>query len=699
VIKTIMATKTNKLDNSKKPVMVSKKKSEILVEVDSHYQDWTDDNETRRLRDNGWNDTTDAYYGKLPDDWPYNSQVVDPRLSTTLIEKNARLLNSRLKGRLVPREGGDAIKARINNAILDFQWDNANLSGSMLSKWAMMDMDTRLYGSKFALVCWKMVKDEEGNVTFEGNEFLPKDIRDCGIDPNCQNIKDAKWFQLREWTLVTDLEKANKNKEGVEVYPGLNALKEAIANSSDRRDTEYLSRVKQLKSLEDRMGDDDSFQVVEIVTEYRPDRWITFAPKHNVILRDIKNPYKHGKIPIVQLKYYPLGDDSIGESEVERVLPLWRAIQSVINAHLDGMNVRMFPPLKIIEGQARIESLVYGPGAPWIMNNPNAVTEMNFGNGSLDEFQTNFSALKSAFNQAMGDLSQGVSNIDPMSEDKTATEIRHVAKQQNIRDEKNQIDLGEAIGDCMKMWLINNKQFLFSDPNKHEHVLQILGKDEFGYFKEMGMDEMEVNPEAMLEVQQIIETSEGDIDDATLDKMIEMTKVPKHPIVTNPNVKDPTKYKIKPKMTVSDKGDYAELSIVPEDVDGTYDYVPDVKSMSVGADVEYVTGMQKMMETLLNPSVNQMLMAEGVKINIQDLLVTLFNNLGAKDSEKYFSTINQAAIGPQGTTGVSQVPGSPAVSNPAIAGQEQPMGQPTGIPGQQIIPQGVQPPMGQSPSL
>lgn len=693
-----MATKTNKLDNSQKPVM-NKPDEKIYLEVDAHYQDWKDDNEIRMNRDNGWNDITDAYYGKLPDDWPYNSCVVDPILSTTLIEKNARLLNSRLKGRLVPREGGDAVKARINNALLDFQWDNANYGGSMLSKWSAMDMDTRLYNSKFALVPWKIIKDNEGKILFEGNEFITKDIRDCGIDPNCQNIKDAKWFQLREWTTMDELEKCNKNKDGIEVYPGLNKLKEAIQNSSDRRDTEYLSRIKQLKSLEDRMGDDDSYQVVEIVTEYRPDRWITFAPKHRIVLRDIKNPYNHKKIPIVQLKYYPLGDDPLGESEVERVLSLWRAIQSVINAHLDGMNVRMFPPLKIIEGQARIESLVYGPGAPWIMNNPNAVTEMNFGAGSLNEFQTNYTALKSAFNQAMGDLSQGVSNVDPTNTEKTATEIRHVAKQQNIRDEKNQIDLSEAIADCMKMWLSNNKQFLFSDPEKHEYVLRILGKDEFQYFKDLGMDEMELSKEAEMEIQEIIQTSEGDIDDALLERMIESGKVPKHPVVTNPNVKDPTKYKIKPKLNVSKKGDYAELSMVPEDLDGVYDYVPDVKSMSVGADIEYTKGMENMLMTLMNPSISQMLAQEGVKINIQDLLVTMFNNLGSKDAEKYFSTVEQPTILTQGVAGGGQVTPGTGVPNPAIQGNPTSMGQSAGVPGQQVVPQGVQPQMGQSPSL
>ncbi len=691
-----MATKTNKLDDSQKPIL-NKASEETLTEVIGHYQDWKEDNDTRRTRENGWNDITDAYYGKLPDDFPYNSQVVDPRLSTTLIEKNARLLNAKLKGRLVPREGGDAVKARINNAILDFQWDNASHGGSMLSKWSMMDMDARLYGSKFALVVWKVIKDNEGVVKFEGNEFIPKDIRDCGIDPNCQNVKDARWFQLREWVAIEDLEKANKNKEGIEIYPGLAKLKEAVKNSSDRRDVEYESRLKQLKSLSDRMGDDDSFQIVEIVTEYRPDRWITFAPKHNVILRDIKNPYKHGKIPIVQLKYYPLGDDPLGESEVERVLPIWRAIQAVINAHLDGMNVRMFPPLKIMEGQARIETLVYGPGAPWIMNTPNAVTEMQFGPNALNEFQTDYSALVSAFNNAMGDLSQNNSTVAPTETEKTATEIKHIAKQQNIRDEKNQTDLSEAISDCMKMWLVNNQQFLFSNPDSQEYILRIVGKEEFNYFKELGMDNMEITPEAMAEVKSIIELSaqEGyELTDIDMNNLIESAKSPIYPVIENPNVKDPSKYKYHPKLKVSEKGDFAELSVVPEDLNGTYDYVPDIKSMSVGADIEYTQGLMQMFQMMVNQNIVGMLAQDGVKINVQDLLISLFNQYGAKNAEQYFSPINQTNVGTDGLAPGGQIAPGQGIPTPAPQGVQQQLAQPTGVQGQQVVPEGVQPTMG-----
>ena len=101
--------------------MAKDKDEKIINEVTEHYKAWTDDNDIRRTRKNGWNDITDAYYGKLPDDWPFTSKTVDPRIRTSIIEKNARLINSKLRGRLVPRETGDVLKARIQNVVIDFQ--------------------------------------------------------------------------------------------------------------------------------------------------------------------------------------------------------------------------------------------------------------------------------------------------------------------------------------------------------------------------------------------------------------------------------------------------------------------------------------------------------------------------------------------------------------------------------------------------
>lgn len=622
---------------------------ETLQQVISHYQMWKEDNDVRRERTNGWNDITDAYWGKLPDDWPYYSKVVDPRIRTSLVEKNSRLLNSKLRGRLVPRESSDQIKARINNSILDFQWDHASHGGSMLAKWAMMDMDTRLYGSKFALVSWFYQEDDEGNPIFDGNEFFPIDIRDSGIDPVATGIKDANWFQHRQWVTVQSLMTENDLPTGETKYPGLNKLLEAInaekekikagnvsAISQNRRDTEYETRVRHLKGLTDRVGDDDAFPIVELVTEYRKNRWITFAPKYKVLLRDIDNPYLHGQIPIVQLRYYPLGDDPIGESEVEPVMPLWKAIQAVLNGYLDNMNIHIRPPLKILESAVRLETIEFGPEAQWLMDRIDAVSEHQGSGEALAYFQTTYQALVAAFNVAMGDLSQGTSNTQMFgSGEKTATEVRQIVRQQTMRDQNNQMYLAEALQDMMFMWLSNNKQFLFADPNKHQHVLRIVGESEFEYFKRSGMDMMVPADGAPELIADIITMTDGQMSDQQIRQMFESSKVPRFPVIENPD--DPEDVVVKPKMMISENGDEAELAIVREDLEGEFDYIADVKSMAAGAAQEQIQGRQQAMQLMTgNPTVLQLLQQEGKRPNISEILVDVFRDAGVRDAERYF---------------------------------------------------------------
>lgn len=667
-----------------------------------HYNMWNEDNERRMARKNGQNDVTDAYWGKLPADWPYISKVVDPVLRTTIIEKNARLMNTKLRGRLVPREGGDVLSARLNNAVLDFQWDSANYGGTMLEKWAISEQDTRLYASKFAEVPWLCIKDDAGNYKFDGNEFIPLDIRDCGMDPNCEHIRDAKWFQQREWLTIDDMDKTSE-ADGKPLYPGLGELKIKIKEGkSDRRDTRHANRILQLKGLTDRMGDDKAFPVLEIVTEKRPDRWITFSPIYKTVVRDIPNPYQHGRINIVQLRYYMIQGDPIGESEAESVLPLWRAIQACLNGYLDGMNLRLRPPLKILDGKARIETIIQAPEAQWIVDEVDAVTEHQSGGEADRTFQTVYSALKSAFNTAMGDLSQGISNVDPLNPKKTATEIRESSKQQNSRDQKNQTSIGEAIEDMMSMWLSNNKQFLFIDPNKKEYILEIVGTELFGYFQRAGLDGMELRPEAMQIIGDIITEKDGNVSDEDMQQMVDAGKTPKFPVFTNPKEKDPTKLEIKPKMRMNEMGDGAQVSIVPEDLEGTFNYVPDVKSMAAGADQELQSALQRAIDQITqNPLVIQLLQQEGVTPSLKELMITSLTGIGLQDAERYFPSSQSSQVQPGAPTGggpqqplpTGGIP--PELAATLDAGANPPTAQPQGLsqPGQ--VPGGPGPALGQ----
>lgn len=658
----------------------SEKQNDILVEVMAHYQDWTEDRDVRMDRENGWNDILDAFFGRLPDNWPYDSQVVDPRLRTTIVEKKARLTNSKLRGRTVPREGTDIIKARIQNALLDFQWDNAGDGGSMNHKWGNMDQDTRLFGSCFGLVYWKYeedVEDGEKKVIFNGNEFKVLDVRNVGLTHG-DNVRNAKWVQVSDWVTMEELENENVIP-GKPKYPGLEALKEAVdSTAQDKRDNNYVSRIKSIKGLEDRLGDDEAFPVLEIVTEYRRDKWITFSPKHNILLREIDNPYKHGKIPVVQLKYFPLSDDPWGESEVESVLPLWRAIQYTLNGYLDTMNIHMKPPLKVVEGQARMETIEWGPEATWIVNNLDAIQEHSGSGDPLKYFQTTYSALVAAFNTAMGDASQGVGGVDPFNPDKTATEVRDIAAQRNVRDQDNQNALSDALKDMMMMWISNNQQFLFADENMQTYIMKIVGEKEFSFFKESGLADEGLDTQSTQTIADAIMQLNGEVSDLQLQEMTNAGTTPRFPVVENPEEKNPEELIIKPKMAIDDTGKEAELILTPDDLNGLIDYIPDVKSMAAGADSELRKARRDATDLLLNnQNVLQLLAQDGVRPNAKEILSETFEDAGTRDASRFFTNIEQPQNPNQGTPaptspaqGMEQQGFSGALATPPITGEQ-----------------------------
>ncbi len=70
-------------------------------------------------------DTKDELFRSYIDEanHPYNAVVFDPRVFTAIFEKTARLFANKPRGRMVPREGGDTLGAKINNELLSFQWD------------------------------------------------------------------------------------------------------------------------------------------------------------------------------------------------------------------------------------------------------------------------------------------------------------------------------------------------------------------------------------------------------------------------------------------------------------------------------------------------------------------------------------------------------------------------------------------------
>jgi hypothetical protein len=653
---------------------MAKKSDQLLEKLNKlldHYTKGKQDMDTRRTRKNGWNDIVNAYMGKIPKNWPYMSVVTDPVIRTTILEKNNRLINAKLQGRLEPREGGDMIKAKINNAILDYQWDNANEGGSMLEKVSLSDLDARLFGIKLAYVYW----DDNKNC----NEMKPCDIRDVFIDPAASHIRNAKWVQYREFSTIEQLEAKGYDVEKLE--------KTMKAGISQVRQNEYEDQVKINRGLEDRVGDDLSNPVIEVITEWTKKRMVVFAPKYDVIIEDKENPYEHGNIPFAQLRYYPLGDDIYGESEVESVIPLSRAINSILAGSIDEANIRIRPPLKVVPQGTRIETIEYGPGARWIMNSLNNVGEMQFSDGHLANFNAMYPALKAAFNTAMGDSSLGVSNGGNKFDQKTATEVKETISQQNNRDQANQFYLGEYLKDIMMMWVSNNKQFLFDDPSKKFHIIKIIGKNNIQSFQQMQLDGKDVPPEAMQEIEAAISENPEAVSPDMIGEVMNDAAVP-----TNPVFADGSPESLKGKLDVKEYGDEADLYVEPDDMVGVYDYIPDIKSMATGAGITAQQGRMKAYELILaNPNVLGLLSQQGESLKAKELLINILTDAGERDAEGLFQT-NQPdpslLAGGPGAVAPGQPVGGPPVA-PSMGGANQALPaqpSPAGIPPAQGLP-------------
>jgi len=634
------------------PIRGTKPERKTFVDVMLHMSMAREDLDVRRPK---W-DKIDELFRSYIDtkNWPYNSVVFDPRTFTFIFEKTSRLLANKLRGRMVPREGGDSLGARINNELLMFQWDeNERVDAmGMLAKWAMMDQIARKYGASFAICKYRYdrgFKRENGKVKsvpfYDGPDFKICSPRDVLANPSYSAVK--QWFQYREYVTFDELTRINDVARGKPIYKNLDILRDALKKDkgkvADTRASNFMLKNKSLKGLQDYLGRDEVFKTVEVVTEYRNDRWITFAPKHGIILRDIPNPYDHQQIPVVMLKYYSIDDDLYGLSEVEPVERIQRGINALINQYLDSINMSLYMPLKIRATGVQMHTLEFGPGKKWIMNDP--LTDVVPHEGSIkgvSEFASTYRFLVGALQEAVGETSAQTSGMVPGRQDRTATEIMASETQKNARDNFNQLFLKEAIKKQMMFWHSMNKQFLFSDPREQQKVIRIVGRDAIRYFQKMGLDNFAIDEEQAKMMADAIANG-ADIN-------VQEFGPPQFPVEVEGEIKT--------KFEVEEGGEVGKLIIEPEDLSGNYDFIPDVESMQLPTDEQKGIMKRQLLEMVRDPNTVTLLANEGVKVKLKELLEDAFEDTGLKDAEKYFEKIEQPLMmGQEGQNAQAQQAG------------------------------------------
>ncbi len=667
----------------------SEDEQKLFSEVNNHYIMSKLDLDQRIRRKNGFDDMDKLFASYIdPATWPYRSVLFDATPFSTIIEKDARLMGGKLAGRLTPREEGDALGAEINNEVIRYQRDEqAKIGPSTIERWHMLSQNTRKYGSGFAIKKWRYEtkvdrETKKRKVYFDCPELIICNPRDVLVNPSYSFIN--KWFQYREYNTLQELTNINDAARSKPIYKNLDILRTALSEEAklkggDKRESNYVSKNKQIKGLTDTLGQDEVYKVVELITEYRPDRWITFAPRYGVVIRDIPNPYNHGEIPVIHLKYYSLPDDIYGIPELEPAVSQIKGTNAHLSAYSDTVATLTKPPVMINPVNVRMHTIEMIPEAKWLMNNPGADVVAYKGDSSItNNFQSVYTIMKSSTLNTLGEASQGISNVDPLQQDKTATEVRDTTFTRNVRDNMNLIFLSEALKKDVMLTLSMNKQFLFAGNTGKVKVIRIVGKDAVEYFNRQGLSDIRPTNE---DSQQIAMGNMNPLD-----------------VAPGPRYAVQYKDEVVPKFEPDETGQGGKLYIEQGDLGGEYDYIPDVESMRAPSQQAVEQKLTAILGVLTNPTVLQELQMEGKRPKISDLLIKMFESTNViKDAEQYFEDLPQQPQMP------GMMPGQPIdVQNQAIPGGA-PAANAGSAPQGNVIPGGMgnpaQAPGGQNPQF
>lgn len=342
------------------------------------------------------------------------SHVTDGHLSTLAFERQARVAAQLPTGIAYPLTASDTAEEAstlMNLVINKYILPNANSQMDALTKLRMSGVYASMYG-----IC-PIMYDYRIDDEYIGPDFWILPARNFIPQPNKNSIRDCDWVMVSTMVSVSYLQAIVKRDKTAWDKQNVQHLIDAViagATPSKDVDSSQQSEVENQRTTGWSQGDTGPGNRVELITQYqkgKDGRWITFARDHKDIgvLRDIPNPHKNGRIPIVARQCFPLIDSIWGLGDFERGITLQKAKDSLINLYLDGVKLSIFPPLKIDVANATMSTIKIQAGARWLMKDPNAVTQFTPSAAGLETFQGTYQFLTGALLNQFGTTNTAIS--------------------------------------------------------------------------------------------------------------------------------------------------------------------------------------------------------------------------------------------------------------------------------------------------
>lgn len=398
-----------------------------------------------------WSQYEDLFHGVVRD--PISIQTgnvaFDPKLSSALLEREARVMAQLPTGKVKAVSRNDEMAARLMNLTLDkYVLPNANAQFDFLTKCRMVDRYSNLYGSYFVMVDWD-VRDNG----YKGPDMWLIPIRDVFPQVGALSLKDSDYVTIRSWRPISFFEGLAKRQGFKNVGKIIATLKDK-SSSKEARDADQKSQREQQQYPD--MSSPKKSGYYEVLSHYEKDRWVDFVPDADEILRDSHNPHDNGELPVVAKYSIPLVDDFMAMGDMERGAPMQNILNSVWNLYLNAVKVSIYPPTLINKDSvADPDSIKFSAAAKWLVrgNIGNAVQPLNVSPQGTSTFNNVYQVVTASILNMFGTTQTNTTSQTDPGFGKTPQALEMQASRENAKDSVDRFYMEQFLTEVNKKFV------------------------------------------------------------------------------------------------------------------------------------------------------------------------------------------------------------------------------------------------------
>lgn len=405
-----------------------------------------------------WKEHENLFLGNLEDKISDSakSKVFDHKISTYIIESEARVMAQVPVGKVKAISKNDMGASALMNLILDkYVVPNANAQLPFLVKLRMLHRMSKIYGNAFYMVDWDV--KQNGYVGPDMWLISPWDIFH---QVGATSIEDSDYIIVRSWKPLSFFEKLRK----ADGYKNLDTVITKLKQSTgDKQNRDSDSKSQREEDMETGVSGTKGDGFYEVLSMYERDRWVDVVPAADyAVIRDGKNRGIEGELPVGNKWAIPMFEDFMGMGDVERGKSMQYVMNSAWNLALDSAKMSIFPPVIFNKDIIIPSSIKRVAGANWIARgNPQlAAQAIQLSPQGIQTFQSIYQSANAALLNQFGTTDTTVSSNIDSTFGKTPQALKQQAARENSRDAWDKFYIEIAINQIMKKMvnLISQKQ-------------------------------------------------------------------------------------------------------------------------------------------------------------------------------------------------------------------------------------------------